>query len=107
MADIVERHWDERSWTATGAPGLDYSGLRAHASGGATVFLRFAAGSKGAPHNHPEGEELYVVSGDITVGGRRLRTGDYLYTPPNQAHDAVAHEETVLLLHAPKMPVFL
>ena len=33
--------------------------------------------------------------------------GDYLNTPPNEAHDAQAHAETVLLLHAPKLPVFL
>jgi len=107
MADIVQKSWDERQWMPTETAGLEYSALRPHASGGATFFLRFASGTKARPHNHPEGEELYVVSGDVTIGGRRLKTGDYLYTPPNEAHDAVAHAETVLLLHAPKLPVFL
>jgi quercetin dioxygenase-like cupin family protein len=107
MADIVQKSWDERQWMPTETAGLEYSGLRAHASGGATFFLRFASGTQARPHNHPEGEELYVVSGDVTIGGRRLRTGDYLYTPPNEVHDAVAHAESVLLLHAPKLPVFL
>jgi mannose-6-phosphate isomerase-like protein (cupin superfamily) len=107
MAEVIRKGWDERKWTPTGTPGLDYSGLRSHAGGGATFFLRFVAGAVGAPHTHPEGEELYVVSGDITVGGRRLGTGDYLYTPPNESHDATAHVETILLLNAPKLPVFL
>src|SRR5438552_2939402 len=61
MADIVQKSWDQRQWMPTETAGLEYSGLRAHASGGATFFLRFASGIRARPHNHPEGEELYVV----------------------------------------------
>jgi quercetin dioxygenase-like cupin family protein len=107
MADVIQKSAEDRQWVETPTPGLEYAALRGHASGGASFFLRFAAGVAAKPHTHPEGEELYVVSGDITVGGRRLRTGDYLYTPPDETHDAQAHEETVLLLVAPKLPVFL
>jgi hypothetical protein len=107
MADVIQKSWADRQWVPTPTPGLEYSALRGHSSGGASFFLRFAAGVAAQPHTHPDGEELYVVSGDITVGGRRLRTGDYLYTPPDKSHDAQAHAETVLLLVAPKLPVFL
>lgn len=107
MLDVIQKGWAERAWVATETPGLDYAVLRGHPEGGATFFLRFGKGVVGAPHTHPAGEELFVVSGDITIGGLRLTTGDYLYTPPDAAHDAVAHEETVLLLNAPKLPVFL
>lgn len=107
MADVLQRGWAERSWVPTETPGLDYSVLRGHPGGGATFFLRFAQHVAARPHTHPEGEELYVVSGDITIGGRRLKTGDYLYTPPDESHDAVAHAETILLLNAPKLPVFI
>jgi quercetin dioxygenase-like cupin family protein len=47
------------------------------------------------------------VSGDITIGDRRVKAGDYLYTPPGAAHDADAHDDTVLLLSLPQLPVFL
>ena len=107
MADIVQKGWDERQWMPTETAGLEYSGLRAHASGGATFFLRFASGTKARPHNHPEGEELYVVSGDVTIGGRRLKTGDYLYTPPGMAHHSDAHEETIIFVSLPQAVVFL
>ena len=107
MSDVLQKTWNERSWAATETPGLDYSILRPQADGGATIFLRFAKGTVGAPHTHPGGEELFVFSGDITIGGRRLKAGDYLYTPPGAAHDAVAHEETVLFMNLPKPPVFL
>jgi quercetin dioxygenase-like cupin family protein len=107
MSDVVFGSLGDAHWASTPTPGLDFAGLRQHANGeGGTIFLRFAAGVIGANHLHPEGEELYVVSGDITVGGRRLKPGDYLYTPPGASHEAVAHTESVLLLSFPKPPVF-
>ena len=107
MTEVLEKRWDDMDWAATGSPGLAMSVLRENGRGGASFFLKFDAGYVGAPHTHPEGEELYVVSGDVTVGGRRLKTGDYLYTPPDGIHHAEAHAETVLLLVTPKLPVFL
>jgi quercetin dioxygenase-like cupin family protein len=103
----MKKAWADRTWQPTGTAGLDISVLRPQAEGGATIFLRFAKGAVGAEHTHPGGEELFVVEGDITVGGVRLQTGDYLYTPPGAIHDAVAHEDTVLMLNLPKAPVFL
>ncbi len=81
--------------------------LRSQEDGGATIFLRFAKGTHGPAHTHPGGEELYVVTGDITIGGKRLKAGDYLFTPPGAAHDADAHEDTVLFVSLPQGPVFL
>lgn len=107
MAEVMQKGWAERSWTPTETAGLDYSVIRPNGDGGATIFLKFAKGVVGAEHTHPGGEELFVVSGDITIGGRRLKTGDYLYTPPGENHDAEAHEETVLFMCLPKLPVFL
>ena len=104
---VILQPWVGRGWISTETAGLDYSLLRQHDHGGATLYLRFAKGTVGAPHTHPEGEELYVVAGDITVGGRRLKAGDYLYTPPGASHDAVAHADTLLLMHLPKLPIFL
>jgi quercetin dioxygenase-like cupin family protein len=105
-APVVEVPWKDRSWQPTETPGLTFSVLRQQ-DGGASIFLKFEKGVVGANHVHPEGEELLVVSGDITVGGRRLGAGDYLYTPPGAAHEAEAHEETVLFLNLPKLPVFI
>jgi len=107
MTDVTYGSLSDAAWIGTGTPGLDYAGLRQHANGeGGTIFLRFAAGVIGAEHLHPEGEELYVVSGDITVGGRRLKPGDYVYTPSGASHEAVAHSDSILLLSFPKPPVF-
>ncbi len=107
MGEVIEKAWKDRSWETTETVGLDYSVLRPQADGGATIFLRFAKGVIGAEHTHPGGEEVFVVEGDITIGGRRLKRGDFLYTPPDASHAALAHDDTVLLVNLPQLPVFL
>jgi quercetin dioxygenase-like cupin family protein len=107
MSEVIEGGLSGSNWISTETRGIDYAVLRPQPGGGATIFLRFAKGTHGAEHTHPGGEELYVVAGDITIGGKRLKGGDYLYTPPGLAHAADAHEETVLLVSLPQLPVFL
>ena len=107
MSGVIELRSKDRRFAPTEVPGVEISLARAQPEGGATYFLRFAEGAVGPPHTHPAGEELFVVEGDISVGGVRLKSGAYLYTPPNESHDAVAHAESVILLSAPKRPVFL
>jgi quercetin dioxygenase-like cupin family protein len=107
MSQIVFGTLGGSTWLPTETKGLDYALLRPQNGGGATIFLRFAKGTRGAAHTHPGGEELFVVSGDITIGDRRVKAGDYLYTPPGVAHDAEAHDDTVLLLSLPQLPVFV
>ena len=106
MGEVIQQRSQERRFVKTEVPGVEISPVRAQPEGGATYFLRFAEGAVGPAHTHPAGEELFVVQGHITVGGVRLRTGDYLYTPPNEAHDAIAHTESITLLSAPARPVF-
>jgi quercetin dioxygenase-like cupin family protein len=104
--EVVFRTVVERQWTPTEEEGLDYALLRLHPNGGATTLLHFAKGVHGRDHRHPEGEEVFVISGDITIGGKRMKSGDFLYTPPGPSHDAVAHEDTILLVNLPKLPVY-
>ncbi len=103
---VISRSQRERAWI-DGGNGLSFSLLRSDESGWTTLLLRFAAGARGALHDHPGGEELYVVSGRIRVGDRRLSTGDYLFTPPGGIHDAEAEEETTLFLVTPRGINFL
>ena len=54
--------------------------------GKGSFLLRFEAGSVCPMHNHPGGEEIYVVSGkgrlnDLSIGG-----GDFIHTPPGESH---------------------
>ena len=107
MGEVIAKTLQTGEWQHTPTSGVDYVELRQQEGGGSTIFLRFAKGTHGRAHTHPGGEDIYVVTGDITIGGKRLKAGDYLYTPPGIAHDADAHEETVLFVSLPKAPIFL
>lgn len=67
-----------------------------------TIMLKFEAGSTYPAHNHPGGEELFVLQGSVHVGRDHLKAGDYLYTAPNNKHGVRAVEETIVLVNVPE-----
>lgn len=71
-------------------------------TGESTALVRFEAGVRFPAHSHPGGEEIFVVEGDLQVGGERLRAGDYLYTPPDGTHAASTEGGCLMLVTLPK-----
>ncbi len=67
-----------------------------------TIRLKVPAGAKVAPHTHPRPERVTVLSGKATVniGGaqKTFTSGGFYVNPPNEVHDLVFEEETVLQL---------
>ncbi len=53
-------------------------------------------------HNHPAGEEVFVLEGDIHFGKDHLFTGDYLFTAPSNLHAVRTDAGCVLLLRIPE-----
>lgn len=51
-----------------------------------TILLKFEAGASYPYHNHPAGEEIFVLDGEAIIEGVTLQQGDYLYTPPTFKH---------------------
>ena len=99
---------DEQQWRASKTPGVSVKVLRADKETGAsTALVRFEAGTRFPAHDHPAGEEIFVVEGDFTVGGERLASGDYLYTPPGGKHAASTEHGCVVLVTLPKPVEFL
>src|SRR5262245_52036796 len=77
----------EADWRATRTPGVAIKMLREDpATGGSSFLVRLEPGARIPAHDHPGGEELFVVDGDFQVGPERLSAGDYLYTPPDGKH---------------------
>jgi ChrR Cupin-like domain len=48
------------------------------------------------------GERGIVLEGEIRIGRHRLKTGDYLYTPPGGIHAASSDGGCVFLVTLPK-----
>jgi quercetin dioxygenase-like cupin family protein len=67
-----------------------------------TILLKFDAGATYPAHNHPGGEEIFVLEGDLKVGKDHLYAGDYLYTPPDGIHAVWSENGCVVLVCVPK-----
>ncbi|MDJ1472417.1 dimethylsulfonioproprionate lyase family protein [Xanthocytophaga flava] len=63
-----------------------------------SILLRFEPGASYPYHNHPGGEEIYVVSGEAILENTTLKEGDYLYTPPGFKHSVTSQTGCTLLL---------
>ena len=72
-----------------------------------TFLLRFEPGAKYPYHNHPAGEELFVLSGSCVIEGATLVEGDYLYTPPGWKHSVRTDTGCTLLFQVPAEVVIL
>jgi quercetin dioxygenase-like cupin family protein len=67
-----------------------------------TILLKFDAGATYPAHNHPGGEEIYVLEGDIRLGKDHLHQGDYLYTAPNNRHAVKSDRGCIVLVSVPE-----
>ena len=67
-----------------------------------TFLLKFEAGATYPAHNHPAGEEIFVLEGDIRLGKDHLYSGDYLYTVPDGKHAVRSENGCVVLVKTPE-----
>ena len=67
-----------------------------------TILLRFEPGATYPYHNHPAGEEIFVLSGEAIIENTVLSAGDYLYTPPNFKHSVSTETGCTMLFVVPE-----
>ncbi len=67
-----------------------------------TILLKFEPGAHYPYHNHPAGEELFVLEGEVTIEGAKLTAGDYLYTPPGFKHAVDSEQGGTLFFMIPE-----
>lgn len=67
-----------------------------------TILLKFEPNATYPLHNHPGGEEIYVLEGDVKLGKDELKAGDYLYTAVNNKHRVSTKNGCVLFLKVPE-----
>ena len=99
----------EIEWKPLVESGVDTRGISVKAlridpvTGRAPTFLlRFEPGASYPYHNHPAGEELFVLSGSCVIEGTTLEAGDYLYTPPGSKHAVRSQDGCTILFQVPK-----
>jgi quercetin dioxygenase-like cupin family protein len=67
-----------------------------------SILLKFEAGASYPYHNHPAGEELFVLKGSCTVNEAYLEAGDYLYTHAGQKHGVTSGQGCEILFMIPE-----
>jgi quercetin dioxygenase-like cupin family protein len=93
----------DAGWQSTKVPGVSVRPLRRDTeTGQSTALVRFEPGARFPAHNHPAGEEVFVLEGDVLIGPDHLKAGDYLYTPPDGKHAASSQHGCVFLVTLPK-----
>lgn len=84
------------------APGVSFRVLKRQLPGtGVTLMLRFDAGAAYPAHRHPEGEEYYVIDGELTDAGRAYGAGTYVYHPPGSVHRPSSVRGATLIVFLP------
>ena len=66
------------------------------------ILLKFEPGATYPAHNHPAGEEVFVLEGEVYFGKEILKPGDYLYTPPGGIHAVHSKSGCTILLSVPE-----
>ncbi|MCX7899410.1 MAG: cupin domain-containing protein [Methylocystis sp.] len=77
---------DEGDWI-TLAPGVRCKELlRNDAIGRWTILVDAQPGAFFPPHEHAQDEEIYMISGDLSIGDVTLEAGDFHFSPAGSRH---------------------
>jgi len=106
--DYVVRK-EQNEWQPLVEKGIHYKGISVISlhydqlkERSTTILLRFEPGASYPYHNHPAGEEVYVLSGTAIFENVELSEGDYLYTPPGFRHSVTTTTGCTLLFIVPE-----
>ena len=89
---------DQLDWTEA-KPGVQVKWLyRSPGDANRTGVVRLEAGAQTASHEHPDLEQIYVLSGAFHDGTRLLCAGDHCVRPPGAVHSAFSEDGAVVLV---------
>ncbi|AZQ84684.1 cupin [Colwellia sp. Arc7-635] len=101
---VVRTH--EQAWQASPLPGVWRKPLAREnrESGHATSIVKYDAGAKFSTHNHPLGEEIFVLSGIFSDETGDFPAGSYFRNPKGFIHAPYSLNGCELLVKLHQMP---
>jgi quercetin dioxygenase-like cupin family protein len=106
--DYIVRN-NQKEWQPLVEKGIHYEGISVislhydeEKQRSTTILLRFEPGATYPYHNHPGGEEIFVLSGEAILESVTLSQGDYLYTPPGFKHSVTTKTGCIMLFVIPE-----
>lgn len=98
--DILVNREGDRDWAQTDYKGIKRSTIRRHELGGRTFMLRMKKGGHYPQHKHQGNAEMFILHGQVLIGGVELNQGDYLFIRTGEEHDIVALTDAELFVSA-------
>ena len=91
---------DEQTWVTSPADGVMRIPLEREntESGHTTSFVKFAPGSSFPAHQHPQGEEIYVLEGTFSDENGDYPAGTYIRNPPGSRHTPFTRDGCTLFV---------
>ncbi len=88
LSQVASLVANDQQWIESPADGVSRIPLEREAaeSGHTSSFVRFAPGSSFPEHNHPQGEEIYVLEGVFSDEHGDYPAGTYIRNPPGSRH---------------------
>ena len=100
---------NQKDWQPLVEKGIHYKGISVislhydeEKKRSTTILLKFEPGATYPYHNHPAGEEIYMLSGEAILENVTLSQGDYLYTPPNFKHSVTTTKGCTMFFIIPE-----
>ena len=90
----------QHQWVTSPADGVSRMPLEREQmeSGRTTSFVTFAPGSSFPPHEHPLGEEIFVLEGVFSDENGDYPAGTYIRNPPGSKHQPFTREGCALFV---------
>ncbi|MEH6576048.1 MAG: cupin domain-containing protein [Amphritea sp.] len=91
---------DTQDWAASPAPGVLRKPLarEGRESGHATSIVSYAPGSSFSRHEHPMGEEIFVLDGIFSDENGDNAKGTYIRNPPGSAHSPSSENGCIIFV---------
>ncbi len=91
---------EHHQWITSPADGVSRMPLErvAAESGHTTSFVKFKPDSSFPPHNHPQGEEIYVMEGVFSDENGDYPAGSYIRNPPGSHHKPFTRQGCTLFV---------
>jgi anti-sigma factor ChrR (cupin superfamily) len=96
-ADTVCIDTNTRPWLPGQVPGLTVMPLHSFGTEH-TALVKWAPGTRFAPHSHPDGEEIFVIDGVFQDEYGDYPTGTWLRNPPGSRHHPFSETGCLILV---------
>ena len=97
---VVVAKTAKQEWVESPAQGVQRKPLEREAaeSGHVTSVVRYTAGSEFSAHNHPQGEEIFVLEGVFSDEYDDYPAGTYIRNPPGSKHSPFSKQGCVIFV---------